>query len=152
MRIAYVDLEVNEQTKKIGDIGVLCGETRLHTAKVFDAVQIIQAADFICGHYFLYHDFHYLQEDLAQVHRYQEHIIDTLLLSPLLFPERPYHALNKDYKTEFAQSNNPLMDCQITRDLLEEEVKTFFRLPEHTSSTKWFFCFFQIYWFSGCLR
>lgn len=131
MRIAYVDLEVNEQTKKIGDIGVLCGETRLHTAKVFDAVQIIQAADLICGHYFLYHDFHYLQEDLAQVHRYQEHIIDTLLLSPLLFPERPYHALNKDYKTEFAQSNNPLMDCQITRDLLEEEVKTFFRLPEH---------------------
>ena len=84
MRIAYVDLEVNEQTKKIGDIGVLCGETCLHTAKVFDAVQIIQAADLICGHHFLHHDFHYLQEDLAQVHRYQEHIIDTLLLSPLL--------------------------------------------------------------------
>ena len=34
MRIAYVDLEVDEQTKKIGDIDVICGETRLHTAKV----------------------------------------------------------------------------------------------------------------------
>lgn len=34
MRIAYVDLEVDEQTKKIGDIDVVCGEIRLHTAKV----------------------------------------------------------------------------------------------------------------------
>lgn len=83
MCIAYVDLEVNEQTKKIGDIGVMYGETRLHTAKVSDAVQSIQAADFICGHHFLYHDFHYLQEDLAHVHRYQEHIILLILCCSL---------------------------------------------------------------------
>jgi len=92
---------------------------------------MFQAADYVCGHNFLAHDYPHLHAELAQIHKNEQHIIDTLLLSPLLFPARLYHALNKDYKTAFDEPNNPLTDCLITRDLLESEQQAFFRLPEH---------------------
>lgn len=40
----------------------------------------------------------------------KEIAIDTLCLSPLLFPMRPYHALIKDDKLQSDSLNNPLND------------------------------------------
>ncbi|MGN1101962.1 MAG: hypothetical protein ACI4RG_07190 [Huintestinicola sp.] len=49
---------------------------------------------FICGHNILAHDLQYIEEavDRSGI----KYIIDTLYLSPLLFPNKPYHALLKD--------------------------------------------------------
>ena len=38
-------------------------------------------------------------------------IIDTLYLSPLLFPKRPYHNLHK-YKLQDEAFNNPVLDIE----------------------------------------
>lgn len=123
--IAFIDLEIDPNQQKVMDVGVLCGEKKLHGQDFNDYLSIIAEADFMCGHYFLKHDFNYIKQELATIKKTEQHIIDTLLLSPLLFPKRPYHALDKDYKTEFEQSNNPLNDCLITRELLDSEIQAF---------------------------
>ena len=42
-------------------------------------------------------------------------LVDTLYISPLLFPERPYHRLVKDDKLVSDQMNNPVNDCEKAR-------------------------------------
>ena len=54
--------------------------------------------------------------------------IDTLYLSPLLFPERPYHALLKDDKLQTDELNNPLNDAEKARRLFYDEVNAFSEL------------------------
>ncbi|SSY70854.1 hypothetical protein [Alysiella crassa] len=131
MQIAYIDLETDRDNRHILDMGAICGQQHIHTTHLPELLNTIQAADFLCGHHFLHHDFPHLQAHLAQLNFHAHDVIDTLLLSPLLFPARPYHALDKDYKTQFDESNNPLTDCFITRDLLDSEQQAFFRLPEN---------------------
>lgn len=131
MLIAYIDLETDHDNHQIRDIGAICGEHQLHSANIAKLLPIIAAADCFCGHNFLAHDYLHLRAELVQLNKNEQDIIDTLLLSPLLFPACPYHALDKDYKTAFDESNNPLTDCLITRDLLESEQLAFSRLPEN---------------------
>ena len=53
--------------------------------------------------------------------------IDTLVLSPIAFPQRPYHRLVKPYKTpglERLQVNDPLIDAGTTALLLGDICKT----------------------------
>lgn len=127
--IAYLDLEIDTHTKKIMDIGAILPNQNLHTTKISEIINQIKGVDFICGHNFLTHDYTYIKSDLESINKNAEDIIDTLYLSALLFPKRPYHALNKDYKSDFENSNNPLNDCMITRELLEQEINAFNQLP-----------------------
>jgi ATP-dependent DNA helicase RecQ len=57
-------------------------------------------------------------------------VVDTLYLSALLFPEKPYHKLVKDYKL-YAEypPNNPVWDAGLARQLFADEVVAFYRLP-----------------------
>ena len=48
-------------------------------------------------------------------------VIDTLLLSPLCFPENPYHRLIKDYKLVKDSLNNPVADAKLAGALFQEE-------------------------------
>lgn len=57
--------------------------------------------------------------------------IDTLYLSPLLFPKRPYHSLVKDDKLQIEELNNPVNDSLKAKELFEDEVNAFFSLPLH---------------------
>ena len=57
-------------------------------------------------------------------------LVDTLYISPLLFPERPYHKLLKDEKLIVDELNNPVNDCQKARDLLMDEITHWRLLPE----------------------
>lgn len=54
--------------------------------------------------------------------------MDTLYVSPLLFPERPYHRLVKDDKLVCEQANNPVNDCEKARELLWDEIDRWKRL------------------------
>ncbi|MDQ3395957.1 MAG: RecQ family ATP-dependent DNA helicase, partial [Bacteroidota bacterium] len=56
--------------------------------------------------------------------------IDTLYLSPLLFPKKPYHALVKDDKLDPDGYNNPLNDAIKAKDLFYAEVNAFHALPD----------------------
>lgn len=47
-------------------------------------------------------------------------MVDTLFLSALAFPQRPYHPLAKPYKQVRSELSDPVADCHQTRVLLEE--------------------------------
>ena len=55
--------------------------------------------------------------------------IDTLYLSPLLFPGRPCHALLKEDKLQVDQVNDPVNDCRKAAALFYDEVNAYFALP-----------------------
>lgn len=87
--------------------------------------RFLNGVDFVCGHNIIHHDSKYLFED----RKTQWLLVDTLYLSPLLFPERPYHRLVKDDKLLSDQVNNPLNDCEKARELLWDEVSRWKTLP-----------------------
>ncbi len=57
-------------------------------------------------------------------------IADTLYLSALLFPKKPYHKLVKDDKIVSEELNNPVADAQKSYKLLCDAIAAFARLPQ----------------------
>ncbi len=55
-------------------------------------------------------------------------LIDTLSLSPLVYPAQKYHHLLKDEKLQTESLNNPLHDAQKAKDLLQLEISEFLTL------------------------
>lgn len=131
VKIAFLDIEVDPNTQKILDIGgVKNDKNQFHQNSLVELEAFLQDVQFICGHNFLEHDLKYLDQLLERMSIGQNQLIDTLLLSSLLFPAKPYHALNKDYKTQFESSNSPLNDAIITQDLFYLEVEAFKQLNQ----------------------
>lgn len=122
-----IDVEIGITDHKIHDIGALRDDGAVfHNASKKDFFEFIDKADYICGHNIIHHDAKYLFTDKI-VH---QHLVDTLYVSPLLFPEHPYHKLVKDDKLINDQINNPVNDCEKARDLLLDEIAQWNSLPE----------------------
>ena len=85
-------------------------------------------ARWLCGHNLLHHDLQYLREPLKRAGLTHFKFIDTLYLSPLLFPKKPYHKLVKDDKLQSEERNNPVNDSVKARDLFHDEVAAFSKL------------------------
>ena len=118
-RYAFVDVEVGVKDKRIHDIGILrWNGATFHSGNKKDALRFLNSADFICGHNVIHHDMKYLLGD--EKHKWI--LVDTLYMSPLLFPNRPYHHLLKDDKLMSEQMNNPVNDCAKARDLMMDEL------------------------------
>lgn len=118
-RYGFVDIEVGLKDKKIHDIGALRWDGAVyHSASKRELMIFLKDVDFVCGHNIVNHDAKYLFGEGA----HECLLVDTLFLSPLLFPERPYHHLLKDDKLVSDQMNNPVNDCEKARDLLMDEV------------------------------
>lgn len=125
-RLAFVDVEVGVKDHKIHDIGALrYDEAVFHGASKEKLVSFLKDVDYICGHNIVHHDAKYLFGDTP--HKWR--IADTLYMSPLLFPERPYHNLVKDDKLMSDQMNNPVNDCKKAQDLLMDEIAHWKMLP-----------------------
>ena len=87
-----------------------------------------QGAIFVLGHNIIKHDL-----ALAKAHCPDAGIlslipIDTLVLSPLAFPENPYHRLIKGYKLLSASRNNPVADAKLSMVLFEDQLAAFLLL------------------------
>lgn len=124
--IAFVDTEVGLKDHKIHDIGALRDDgATFHQASQTALNQFLQEVkvDYICGHNLIHHDAHYLHLNGI--------LIDTLYLSPLLFPKRPYHHLVKDDKLMSEQMNNPVNDCEKAKELLMDEIAAWNLLSEN---------------------
>src|SRR5690606_15331182 len=85
---------------------------------------------FICGHNIFNHDLKYIGKELTEAGINSSNIIDTLFLSPLLFPTKPYHALLKDDKLQWEDLNNPLNDSIKAKDLFNDEIAAFRQTDE----------------------
>lgn len=119
-RFAFVDVETGVNDNKIHDIGALRHDGAVfHSASKKDFTKFINNVDFLCGHNIIHHDAKYLFGES----RCRQRLVDTLYMSPLLFPERPYHKLVKDDKLMSDQMNNPVNDCKKAFDLLMDEIE-----------------------------
>ena len=106
---AIVDVEVGLKDHKIHDIGALKHDgTTFHKTSKKELFVFLNGIDYICGHNIIHHDAKYLFTD----NTCRRILVDTLYISPLLFPERPYHRLVKDDKLICEQMNNPVNDCK----------------------------------------
>ena len=127
------------QIIKIGALRPDTGETlEINTGARLDAAlarleAMCEGASFVLGHNVLAHDLPVLRElrELApDSPLLQLPVIDTLHLSPLAFPQNPYHRLIKDYKLIRDSLNSPLSDCRSTLTLFADQQNAFDKLFE----------------------
>lgn len=124
--IAFTDTEIEPKSGKILDIGcVRDNGTSFHKTSVADFIQFLQGTQFVCGHNILNHDIKYIGKAIHDAGINATNIIDTLFLSPLLFPTKPYHSLLKDDKLQSDDTNNPLNDSIKAKDLFYDEIAAF---------------------------
>ena len=129
--IAFIDTEIDRKSGQILDIGsVKSNGNSFHKPSVAEFIQFLYGTQFICGHNILNHDLNYIGKAVHTAGVPPANFIDTLFLSPLLFPTRPYHSLLKDDKLQSDDANNPLNDSIKARDLLYDEVGAFSRLDD----------------------
>lgn len=129
--IAFIDTEVDPRTLKILDIGGIRADGCIfHKASTPDFIQFLNGTRFICGHNVIHHDIKYIGRELNEAKIPVHNAIDTLFLSPLLFPSKPYHALLKDDKLQTEDANNPLNDAIKAKDLFYDELAAFRQLDD----------------------
>lgn len=125
-KIAFIDLEIDGKGR-ILDIGGVKNGLSFHSARIPEFADFVSDCDCLCGHNIIEHDIKYLKPFL----RKEYILIDTLYLSPLLFPQKPYHKLLKDDKILTEELNNPLNDSLKAQSLYEDEVRAFNALDKN---------------------
>ena len=134
--ITFFDTEIDPKNKKILDIGgVKSDGSTFHSNLIKDFAEFLNNTDFICGHNIIRHDLKYIQKYLSSQGKNHFQYIDTLFLSPLLFPTKPYHHLLKDDKLQSDELNNPVNDSQKAKDLFYDEITAFNNLEELLKQT-----------------
>ena len=97
--IAFIDTEIDPKSGRVLDIGGIKTDGSLFRSSSLPGfVKFLHGAEFICGHNILQHDLKCLVKAGIKLEYGDDEILDTLYLSPLLFPAKPYHALVKDDK------------------------------------------------------
>ena len=121
--IAFIDTEVSFQDKQARDFGVVREDGAvLHTHSLGEFQKFVYDCEYICGHNIV--NFDLKHSNIKGRHIY----IDTLPLSPLLFPNKPYHRLVKDDKLQVDELNNPVNDAKKAKDLFYDELEAWKRL------------------------
>ena len=127
--IVFIDIESDQSGKAVLDIGAITGNGReFHANSAAAFADFIRDSKFICGHNILKHDLKYIDKEISEGGA--QFFIDTLYLSPLLFPKKPYHRLVKDDKLATDELNNPLNDAKKARDLFFDEITAFKNLNQ----------------------
>lgn len=132
--IIFFDTEIDPQSGKVLDIGAIksSGE-QFHDKSMAKFAEFAKGCHYFCGHNIVAHDLKYVGDLIHAV--CPDYVpIDTLCLSPLLFPMKPYHKLLKDDKLQSDELNNPLNDAIKARDLFYDEVNAFGKLPQFLSN------------------
>ena len=131
-QILFFDIEVSESKKTIKDIGAIWNGTHFHKNSITEFAQFVSNASTLCGHNIINHDLQILENTIVSESLKNKLYIDTLYLSALLFAEKPYHKLIKDYKLFHveAEFNNPVSDSKLCKELLKDEIERFNSLDE----------------------
>ena len=121
--IAFVDTEVGYSSQQAKDFGAVREDGAvMHTSSLTEFQDFVYECEYICGHNIIGFDLKHAS--LKGRHLY----IDTLPLSPLLFPNKPYHHLVKDDKLQVDDLNNPVNDAKKARDLFYDELEAWKKL------------------------
>lgn len=135
MRLLFIDTEVNAngvvtQIWAVDESGACI----FHGSNKSEFNNIAKNYDILVGHNILHHDIEFIAKDVKiDLHILQKPIIDTLWLSTLLFFEKPYHRLTKDYKlyqSNTEKHNNPLEDAKLCLQLFIDCKERFSQLSD----------------------
>jgi len=126
------DIEINEKNE-IYSLGAVYGEDtflleagrKINKQQLADFDALAAEADFILGHNIFSHDVPHLTRLAPNLALLQKPVIDTLYLSPLAFPENPYHRLVKDYQIVRDSVNNPVQDAKFAGKIFCEQWEAF---------------------------
>lgn len=122
--MVFIDTEVSLSNGQVLDIGAVKDDnSQFHSAVKNDFADFISDSIFVCGHNIIEHDLKYLGDCIKT-----QNIIDTLYMSPLMFPNKPYHSLLKDDKLQTEELNNPLNDAIKAKELFYDEINAFEKL------------------------
>jgi len=144
-----LDLETTHDGK-IFKIGAVYQEKTFEKQGKFDLQAALSELDkfgveasYVLGHNLLGHDLPLLETVSPKLALLKKPVIDTLYLSPLAFPENPYHRLVKDYKLVRQSINNPVADAQLAASIFADQWEAFEELRQHSPQVIDFyrFCF-----------
>jgi len=91
--ITFIDTEIEPKSGKILDLGgIKDNGSTFHSTSISEFANFLKGGEFICGHNIIHHDLKYIINILEDAEVNPDNFIDTLFLSPLLFPTRPYHS------------------------------------------------------------
>lgn len=133
-KVVFIDTEISAKNNTVLDYGAAVDAgTHIHTnsARAFEDFLVQNSSGskrFLCGHNIVHHDSKYIGQQMQAAGITD--MIDTLYLSPLLFPDKPYHALLKDDKLLTDSLNNPLNDAVKAMELFYDEVNAFHNLND----------------------
>src|SRR5208282_5126871 len=129
-RCAVLDLETSGD--KILKIGAILNDAIFERKGKFgvqlafaELDQFAERAEFLLGHNILEHDLPILRRASPALDIYKKPVIDTLFLSPLAFPENPYHRLIKDYKLVKDAVSDPVADSRLAISVFQDQWKKF---------------------------
>jgi len=147
-KIVFIDAEIDPRSKKILDLGSIDSNGKqFHSNSIKDFSKFSKGADYLCGHNIIDHDLPFIEKairkDLSDIP-----VIDTLYLSPLLFPKKPYHKLLKDDKLQTGDINNPLSDAKKAKDLFFDEEAAFSRLNDNLKGINYLLLNYNIHFIS----
>jgi ATP-dependent DNA helicase RecQ len=134
-RCVFLDLEVH-RNGRLAQIGAVCGphqfewsggtkEARREALDDLDRFIAKVDARFLAGHNLLAHDWPILQQLRPGLRLLRLPVVDTLFLSPLAFPEVPYHALVKDYRLVKDSVNDPVADARLSARVFCDQWQAF---------------------------
>lgn len=134
--VLIIDLEINPKTDTVFKIGAYRPDLDLGFERSFrneegfrkalaEMQPLAEGAEWLMGHNFLEHDLPYLKKAAPDQAWLSLPVIDTLKLSPLAFPQNPYHRLIKNYKIISSELNSPLADCRACWQLFQDQCAAF---------------------------
>jgi len=144
-----LDLETTPEGK-IFKIGAVFKDQTFDRQGRFNLKEAIAELDqfgrettYVLGHNLLGHDLPLLETLAPDLSLLKKPVIDTLYLSPLAFPENPYHRLVKDYKLVRQSINDPVADAQLAASIFSDQWGAFEELQQHSPQVLDFyrFCF-----------
>jgi len=131
-RTLLLDIETTK-SGKIRHIGAVFNDQVFETSAESSLKQTLShvedlasIAEFVLGHNLLGHDFPVLQSTYPQLAILKKPVIDTLYLSPLAFPQNPYHRLVKDYKLVRSSVSNPVADARLAASVFRDQWESFY--------------------------
>ncbi|MFO7936083.1 MAG: RecQ family ATP-dependent DNA helicase [Kiritimatiellia bacterium] len=135
-KILFVDVE-SLGDGRIHKIGAVLGDRKLSStecggvqAALLRLDEMAVNATALGGHNIVAHDHPLLMKLNPRLKLFDLSVVDTLHLSPICFPENPYHHLVKDYKLVSQSVSNPLDDALLSRRLFEDELVELQRLRD----------------------
>ncbi len=126
-KICSLDLE-SDENGKIFAFGAIYQGQDFHRRAPFKIQHVLNEfddfskdAEFTLGHNIILHDLPLCRAIKPKLNFLNKPAIDTLYLSPLAFPENPYHRLVKNYKLVSDSLNDPLADAKLALSLFQDQ-------------------------------